>query len=102
MDEEVAHVHAGLPEVPPQDGDLAVLVDVVAINFQVLVGDTALDAVCFGCREHEHGEDRAVARPQHGAFTQTGNHSFYLSAAAYGQENTMLPVWRRPGARAYD
>jgi hypothetical protein len=57
----------------------------------VLVGDAALNAVCFRRSEHEHRKDRAIARPQHGTFTQTRYHSVYLSAATCAA-NTILPV----------
>src|ERR1044072_6262542 len=101
MDEKVAHEHAGLPEIPPQNRDLLVLVDVVAIDLEVLIGDAALNAVCFRRSEHEHRKDRAVTRPQHGAFAQTRYHYTFILAPRPARRirSYLYSIVRRRGVR---
>ena len=91
LNEEIAHVIAGQPEVAAQRGERLLLFDKVAVDLQVLAGDADLNAVGFHGGQHQDGDDGAISGPQYGALTPTGSH--YPHFTVRGRcENTIFPV----------
>ena len=96
VDEIVADVDTGQPQVPAECGEGIVLFDEVAINLEMLLRNTALNAVRLDGGQHQDGYDGAVAGSQSGSFAPRGRHCIYLSAPMEVQENTIFAVfqWR--------
>ena len=86
LNEEIAHVIAGQPEVAAQRGERLLLLDKVPVDLQVLAGDADLNAVGFHGGQHQDGDDGAISCPQYGALTPTGSHYPHFTVRGMARE----------------
>src|SRR5215831_10038938 len=78
IDEKIADVNACQPKVSAQRGQRLVLLDEMPVDFQVLLRDAHLDAVCLHRRQDQHTDNGAVTGPQRGSFAPRGSHASIL------------------------
>ena len=75
VDEEIPNIITGKPEVAAQCAQNLLLVNVMAVDSQMLLGDTHLNAVSFHRGKNQYAYDNTVAGPQHGPLAPDPSHS---------------------------